>query len=122
MERFGKSIVPLLRHKQDYFERNDVLLANSRRITATYAEQPERERCKNCRARSRDSAPLAKNGIGYWLCASCGHLNGAYEESAAFAVQMYTGHGAANYATNYTVADREAFHRRRIPSHPAATW
>lgn len=112
MQQFGKPIAPLLRHKQDYFHKNDALLENSKRIALRYAEQPRRERCKNCIAVAPAASDFVKQGIAYWTCAPCGHVNGAHEDTVVFAAETYTGHGAANYAKNYTVQDRAAYEQR----------
>ena len=112
MEQFGKSIAPLLRHKRDYFTKNDALLENSERIALQYAAQPMRAGCKNCATAPAAQPVLSKQRIAYWQCGTCGHVNGAYEDTAAFGTETYTGHGAANYAQNYTAADRAAFEQR----------
>lgn len=112
VEQFGKSIAPLLRHKQEYFRKNDALLENSHRIAVRYAEQPRRVACKNCSAAPASSPRIVKQEIVYWMCATCGHVNGAYEDTATFGQETYTGHGATNYAANYTAVDRAAYEQR----------
>jgi len=109
--RFGKSAGPLIALKQNFFQNNETLCAESRRIAVLYAAQSRRTQCKCCDARL--GAPsFSKNGIDYVLCERCGHLNGAHEDSDAFCAALYTDAGGANYASTYSAADKEAYWRR----------
>lgn len=111
MIRFGKSAGPLIALKQSFFQNNDTLCAESRRIAGLYAAQPPRTQCKCCDTRL--GAPsFSKNDIDYVLCGRCGHLNGAHEDSDAFCAALYTEAGGAGYAGTYSAADRDAYWRR----------
>lgn len=113
MEIFGKPIEPLLRHKKNYFEDNDTILKNSRRIDRMYRDQPLRAVCKNCAQKKPPRAiEFSKQGIVYWFCSRCGHLNGAYEDSDNFCAQVYTGSGSENYAKNYATETIENYRKR----------
>lgn len=111
MIRFGKSAGPLLAHKTGFFSSNDELLAEGNRIGAIYTRQPRRAACKVC-AGPLDGARFTKQDIEYVLCARCGHLNGAHEDTAAFCDAVYTGDDGASYAKNYSAADTEAYRAR----------
>lgn len=113
MEIFGKSIVPLLRHKKSYFEENDTILENSRTINRLYNIQPSRKTCKNCAGpRAPQGIEFLKQEVAYWFCVRCGHLNGAHEDSDAFCAQVYAGGGSENYAKNYATESPEAYRHR----------
>ena len=113
MQQFGKAILPLLRHKMSYFEENDAILENSRRIGRIYREQPLRELCKNCDERkSPQCLEFKKQEIDYWFCERCGHVNGAHDDSDTFCKQVYTGEGSENYAKNYATQSKEEYNRR----------
>lgn len=111
MIRFGKSAGPLLSHKQTFFAANDDLLAEGRRIGAIYADQPQRAACKCCEG-ALDGTRFTKQDIEYVICARCGHLNGAHEDSDAFCSAVYTEGGGAAYASAYSAADRDAYGAR----------
>ncbi len=111
MIRYGKSAGPLLAHKQGFFSANNELLAEGRRIGAVYVEQPRRATCKCCAA-ALDGERFVKQGIDYVLCARCGHLNGAHEDSAEFCAAVYTEADGASYAKSYSAGDREAYAAR----------
>ena len=113
MEKFGKPIEPLLRHKKSYFDDNDAILENSHRIGRIYRDQPLRFACKNCDAeRSLQCLEFSKQGIIYWFCSQCGHVNGEHEDSDAFCEQVYTGEGSENYSKNYATQSQEEYDRR----------
>jgi hypothetical protein len=109
--RFGKSAGPLIALKQNFFQDNEALCAESERTALLYAAQPRRARCKCC-DQALGAASFSKNGIDYVLCARCGHLNGAHEDSDAFCAALYTDAGGASYAGTYSAADRDAYWRR----------
>ena len=113
MDKFGKPILPLLKHKKSYFKDNDAILENSRDIGRIYKEQPLRTVCKNCDAKkSPDCLEFTKQDIKYWFCSQCGHINGAHEDSDAFCKQVYTGEGSENYAKNYATQNKEEYNQR----------
>jgi hypothetical protein len=109
--RFGKSAKELLAHKQDFFRENAELLAEGQRFAAIYTAQPRRTVCKCCCA-ALGKPSFTKQGIDYILCARCGHLNGANEDTTEFCAAVYTTVGGADYAKTYSAADRQAYVRR----------
>ena len=111
MIRHGKPSAALLRHKQSFFEDNDRLLSENRRLAASYAAQPKREKCKNCTAPIAEPS-FVKLGVAYSQCPRCGHLNGMHEDTDAFCATVYTDTGGKAYAENYSQQDLEAYRRR----------
>lgn len=113
MELFGKPIIPLLRHKKSFFEDNDSILENSKKIGEMYTSQPLRVACKNCDApKPSPCEEFIKQGIPYWFCKRCGHLTGAHEDSDDFCAKVYTGGGSENYAKNYATQTKEEYDKR----------
>lgn len=111
MIRFGKSSGALLAHKKSFFEDNERLLKEGQRIAKTYVEQPRRTVCKCC-AGPLGEVSFTKHGIDYHLCARCGHLNGAHEDTDAFCDSMYVEDSGKDYAKNYDSSDRDAYDQR----------
>lgn len=109
--RFGKSAGPLLDLKQGFFENNEALQAEGRRLGDVYVRQPRRSACKCCDAQL-EGRSFVKQDIEYVVCGRCGHLSGTHEDSDAFCTALYTDDGGAGYARNYTSADREAYETR----------
>jgi hypothetical protein len=113
MLRYGKSAEALLAHKQAFFTDNQEILAQEETLAALYLQQPQRTLCKCC-AMALEQPTFCKRGINYHLCARCGHLSGAHEDSDAFCAQLYTEDQGQSYAKNYGSADRTAYQRRVV--------
>ena len=111
MIRFGKPSAALLAQKTHFFRENTALLAEGERIGDIYRRQPRRTRCKCCNF-TLDGRRFTKKGTEYVLCGSCGHLNGAFEDTNAFCEAVYTNTGGEAYARTYSSADREAYQTR----------
>jgi hypothetical protein len=111
MVRFGKSASALFAHKQSFFSDNARLVAEGRRIAALYAAQPPRTDCKCCEA-PLGPASFTKTGVGYAICARCGHLNGLHEDTDGFCAALYSDAGGRDYAKAYSAADRAAYEAR----------
>lgn len=103
MKRFSKPAGPLIAAKQAFFAQNDKLLADARAINAAYAAQPRRTTCKVCEAPLGEPA-FTSFGVGYCICSACTHLNGAHEDTEAFAQALYQSDGGAAYSANYLAA------------------
>lgn len=114
MKRYSKPLGRLMEFKQDFFEQNRGKLDELSDIAALYAAQPRRTQCKNCEAPiSPDASPaFRKLGVEYYFCQRCGHCNGAHEDTAAFARNVYTDDAGASYAKSYTAADVEQYRAR----------
>ncbi len=111
MQRYGKPSLPLLEHKRNFFQENDRILAEQKRVLKLYAAQPRRSRCKNCECKLKEIA-FSKLGIDYLICPNCGHLNGGHEDTDVFVAQLYTNTDSKGLASDYRVEDVEAYHRR----------
>lgn len=110
--RHGKSSQGLLKHKTAMYTANDQLTQRNNDIAAVYLRQPPRTQCKNCAMPLAATATFVSHGIGYVECPTCGHLNGAHEETAAFCHFLYTGDDGKAYAQAYTAQDAAQFQTR----------
>ena len=98
--KFSKSYGNILKTKKSFYDDNKIHLKNAIKINNEYKKQPLRQRCKNCG--SKKIKLFIKNfNIPYKLCSSCGHLNGAYEDTKVFAKKLYTSADGKNYSKNY---------------------
>lgn len=111
-KQYGKSSASLFRQKQSFFNENDKHVKEQREISDIYVQQPARVRCKNCDGHLKAAHDFIKNGIGYKICGTCTHLNGAYEDTDEFCNVVYTGDEGKDYAQNYEVGDIAKFNYR----------
>ena len=111
MIRYGKPSGALLAQKTHFFEENQPLVEEGERIGRIYRRQPRRTACKCCDARL-SGRTFEKSAIEYILCRRCGHLNGAFEDTAQFCAGVYTEAGGQTYARTYSSADKKAYQAR----------
>ena len=89
--RYGKSMFDVMsvRSKSHMLADNDKYVVQAEKIYKLYQEQPKRAECKIC------SEPLPRKkyfhncGTDFFLCESCGHLNGEYDDGWAFSNALY---------------------------------
>ncbi len=93
--RYGKPSGDLLKHKVSFFEQNDMHREESVRVAKLYTQQPRRTRCKCCDG-SLGDVSFTKLEIDYIVCARCGHLNGAHEDTEAFCQRVYAEDGGSH--------------------------
>ena len=114
MKRYSKPLGKLLDFKQEFFDSNDLKLAEFKKIASIYRSQPRRAKCKNC-GTAMDFLPAScftKLGVEYSFCSQCGHLNGAYEDTEQFCRALYSDDLGESYAANYAAADVEQYQNR----------
>ncbi len=95
-----------------YAEENASGLESVLSQNAIYVSQPPRTGCKVCDGALPAAPAFVKQGVGYAFCPACGHVNGLYEDSEAFAHAIYEKDDGAGYAAHYSTADINAFQRR----------
>ena len=85
-KKYGKKYDSFIKKTKSYFfDDNDKLLENNRRIVELYLAQPIRNNCKMCGDRlDEECLSLISHGVKYILCKKCNHLNGSHIETAAF--------------------------------------
>ncbi|OAI57048.1 hypothetical protein AYO49_03065 [Verrucomicrobiaceae bacterium SCGC AG-212-N21] len=114
MIRYSKPLGQLLDFKQEFFDANDAKLESFERIAGVYQKQPRRASCKNCAAAHVPSpdATFVKLDTDYWFCGTCGHCNGAHEDTVEFCLSMYTDDDGKAYSKTYVEAGRKNFEHR----------
>ena len=107
--KFSKSYANILKIKKDFYDNNSKYLKETLKVNNFYLKQPKRKNCKNCGSKKIKS--FIKNfDIPYKLCLSCGHLNGAFQDTSYFAEKLYVGESQNNnskkiYANNFFLKD-----------------
>ena len=112
MIRFGKSAQDILGFKKDFFESNDRIRDDLLRINKLYAKQPRRFLCKLCTHKLPATPKFKAHEVEYLVCSRCGHLNGAYEDTAEFCNAVYAEESGSKYARTYHSDDRDAYFQR----------
>lgn len=97
---FSKSYENIFKIKKNFYDDNYNNLKYAIKINNEYKNQPLRTCCKNCG--SKKIKLFIKNlNIPYKLCSTCGHLNGAYEDTKVFAKKLYSSNDLIKYSKNY---------------------
>lgn len=113
MIKYSKPIGNLFDFKWDFIDENDQKLERFKEIAKLYGAQPRRESCKVCDQPLTDDLPnFDKLGVRYFVCSTCGHVSGAFEDSEEFCAALYTDSSGSEYARNYTASDIEAYQSR----------
>ena len=90
--KFSKNLNDIGEIKKDFFNENDTLLKNSKRVNNFYNKQKIRKYCKAC---EMDLAPydydFKNHEVNYKICRNYGHLNGLKEDTEDFNNFMYKG-------------------------------
>ena len=86
--------------KSDFYNNNQKNLKSALKINQNYKKQPLRIHCKNCGSK-KIKLFIKSFGIIYKLCFSCGHLNGAHQDTNIFAKKLYNDSDGKNYSKNY---------------------
>lgn len=108
---YGKSLKDLLKHKKSFFDANENLLNDLLNINELYLKQPKRSNCKNCNF-DLNGPSFIKQKVKYVICDTCGHLNGAYEDTDEFCSAVYTEDDGQNYAINYSAENLSEYNQR----------
>ena len=90
ISRFGKKSNDISNIKESFSTENKDYLENALTLNSIYTQQPTRVVCKICGEKiSFDNFDFINHGVKYKLCDSCGHLNGAHEETDTFHEFIY---------------------------------
>jgi len=98
--KFSKPSFAIIKNKESFFNENDRLLENVKRVNNFYLKQPKRKKCKTC-SNSIKETHLTIHGIPYSICKKCGHLNGLHEDTIEFSSYLYSENDGEDYAINY---------------------
>ena len=63
-------------------------------------QTPKRIKCKNCERKSLVKF-ISSHFINYYLCKTCSHLNGAYQDTKKFTQKIYSDDDGKNYSKTY---------------------
>jgi Methyltransferase domain len=99
--RYSKSSAFYLNTKRDFFGNNAALLNKAEADNAFYARQPRRRCCKICESALPEEVDFRQHHVDYLFCHSCGHLNGAHEDTQAFIERLYINDAGREYSANY---------------------
>lgn len=112
-ERFGKPVTPMLSLGKGMFDpaAQDALVAETRSLVSLYRSQPLRAGCKIC-ATPFGALTFRRHDIDYFLCAQCGHLNGAHMDTEAYYRAQFVDKAGELVAAHYSSADRDEYARR----------
>lgn len=101
-ERSGKSYLDVMSFKKQFALANDQILASAERLASVYNSQPPRTECKLCASRLDAVRDFENHGIDFFICPTCGHVNGGHDDSAEFHTMLYSNSG---YAQGYIQPD-----------------
>ena len=107
--KYGKSSSALMDIKKDFFVNNSSLLQERLRIAELYNQQPKRKLCKLCLEPIKQEVDFTSHGIDYYICSTCGHLNGAHEETTNFTEQLYI---TDDYGSSYNEQELSKYNTR----------
>jgi SAM-dependent methyltransferase len=105
LKKYSKSSAFYLKSKLNYFDQNDDLLKEEILRNDLYAQQPPRQVCKICSAQLGSGLDFKSHGIAYIFCNSCGHVNGAHEETDEFVDAIYIDNPLSEYSKDYLDED-----------------
>lgn len=108
--KYGKSVGEILKIKNDFFTKNEEMLAMSSRQANALLKQPKRTCCKICHEKLGSDPLYESQRMRYFLCPKCGHVNSEYEDNEDFAKEVYI---TESYQNNYSEADRQKYISRR---------
>lgn len=112
MKKFSKPIHNLLVHKQDLFRHNNQQKLKFEKIMKLYVNQPLRVKCVNCNAAIMNAAEyFFKNDVKYIVCDTCGHVNGAHEDTPVFSEALYCDSTDVHYS-EYLEENYHVFQKR----------
>ena len=113
LKKYGKSSLALLDIKKSFVNENNYYVKRQNQIAKLYSKQKKRLLCKNCNSKKLSFLFSKFNTkIKYFECLNCGHLNGEYEDSENFCVNLYTLNKGTKYAKNYVTETKKSYFDR----------
>ncbi len=107
---YGKPVGDILKIKNDFFTKNEEMLAMSHRQADALLRQPKRKNCKICHTAISGDVLYESQRMKYYLCPVCGHVNSEYEDTDDFAEAVYI---TDSYENNYSEEDKNKYASRR---------
>jgi len=112
IKKFGKHSNSLINLKKSFFLENDFHVASQQKIASIYSKQEKRLQCKACGKKLIGTNDLIKLGVGYEICPNCSHLNGVFDDSNEYCMQVYSDSEGSDYSKNYQSNDISTFNSR----------
>jgi hypothetical protein len=119
--RYGKSIGDIVSLKKHFFENNDKFLYREKEIAEIYCKMPKREQCKICGTVVGEEVLFNNRGTNYYLCNTCGHLNGEFDDGYAYSEALYRG-GIYGKESEYRSPTHEQYVRRVGAIYTPKAW
>lgn len=110
--KYGKSCADIKKHKQKFFDDNEVLLKANEECAEIYRKQPRRFFCKTCMEPLENGITYKSHEVEYVICSKCGHVCGRNEETDAYNEYLYVDSKYGNYIYIADEESREHFDRR----------
>ena len=110
-KKYGKSLQDIFKIKETFFTEDNALFADNLLLANIYKQQKKRLNCKNCDFPLEEHVFLNKQGIDYFLCTRCNHLNGGYEDSEEYVNAVYVDE-ITKYSRFYTEKDKNNYSER----------
>lgn len=106
-QRFGKTFSGYKKIRESFFDKkfNDAIVERLHFADQLYLQQPKRTACKLCASDLRE-VTFKRNQVPYFLCDSCGHLNGGHEDTETYNQSLYEDEDSA-IATNSSYSDSD---------------
>ena len=89
MVRYSKKSADILQVKSDFILNNKKYLDECEKIYKVWQEQPERKKCKICNCMLNKNRTFKSHGYKYYICSTCGHVNGEYSDTDDFSTRNY---------------------------------
>ena len=111
--KYGKPFKGYVSIKSEFFDLdiNDDNVSKIKKIDELYAAQPIRKFCKLCNNPFQKEI-FHRNGIKYFICKNCGHLNGEYEDTKEYCENLYAPEKESDELQTYKDKDKEAYNFR----------
>jgi len=105
VSEFSKKYSPFLQKMKSNFDADkSVLIEKQIKDAVFYNNEPVRKVCKNCRTKMGKDVFFTKRfspeaSIDFFLCKECGHLNGRFQDTENYSINLYSG-AEANYGSD----------------------
>ncbi|MGC7870275.1 class I SAM-dependent methyltransferase [Desulfosporosinus sp. SYSU MS00001] len=111
IKKYSKSFQDILKLKENFFTEDNKLASDSIVLANKYKQQEKRTTCKNCSFPLEKNPLFNKQGIDYFLCSNCNHLNGGFEDSEEYVRDVYVDE-ITNYSNFYIEKNKKTYWER----------
>lgn len=111
MKKYGKPVSDLFQNIKIYIRNNAVNKKKINDIDTLYKQQKHRNACIICNSELPQEYTIKRFDINYFLCPTCGHLNGEYCYNEQFVNQIYL-NNKEQYAEKFLAEDEQNYLER----------